>query len=95
MPKQKPKTQTKTATALRYDPNREEAPRVIASGHGDVAQRILNIAQAAGVPVHTDSTLAELLGHLHLGAEIPPELYQVIAEVLAFVYRIDQKAGTR
>ena len=89
------KKQTKIATALRYDPNREEAPRVIASGRGEVAHRILNAAQAAGIPVHTDSTLAELLGQLHLGTEIPPELYQLIAEVLAFVYRIDQEAGNR
>jgi flagellar biosynthesis protein len=76
------------AVALRYDRGKEEAPRVVASGQGFVAGRILEVAEEAGVPVTEDAALLELLAKVPLGSEIPVELYQAVAEVLAFVYRV-------
>jgi flagellar biosynthesis protein len=77
------------AVALKYEPERDAAPRVVAKGKGLVAEAIMRIAGEAGVPVHEDAGLASVLSKLDLETEIPPELYQVIAEILAFVYRLN------
>ncbi|NLY56831.1 MAG: hypothetical protein GX058_10050 [Firmicutes bacterium] len=84
----------KKAAALKYDPLTDAAPRVIASGSGEIAERILAIAEAHGIAIHQDSTLVELLAALELNSEIPPELYGIVAEILAFIYRLDQQAST-
>ena len=81
----------KKAAALRYDAGRHSAPQVVASGQGVVAEKILETGREAGVPVVEDSDLCEVLGALPLGAEIPPELYQAVAEVLTFVYQAGRK----
>lgn len=78
------------AVALRYDRGQEGAPRVVASGQGLVAARILEVAEAAGVPVTQDAALLELLAQVPLGSEIPVEMYQAVAEVLAFVYKLNK-----
>lgn len=78
------------AVALRYDRDKESAPRVVASGQGLVAARIMEIARASGVPVTQDAGLLALLAQVPLGTEIPVDLYQAVAEVLAFVYRLNQ-----
>ncbi|MGI9952723.1 EscU/YscU/HrcU family type III secretion system export apparatus switch protein [Moorellaceae bacterium AZ2] len=82
----------KKAVALRYTENEDTAPRVVASGRGPVADRIIETAQKSGVPVHRDPDLAEMLSHLDIGVQIPPELYRLVAEVLVFIYSLDQKA---
>ncbi len=82
----------KRATALRYEPG-EPAPTVIASGLGVIAERLVERAQEAGVPVTRDPALAEALGALALGSEIAPELYAAVAETLAWAYRLDRGAG--
>lgn len=82
------------AVALRYDRDKEGAPRVVASGQGLVATRILEVAEASGVPVTQDAGLLELLAKVPLDSEIPVELYQAVAEVLAFVYQLN-KASLR
>lgn len=74
----------KQAIALSYDPS-EEAPRVIASGKGALAERIIERAKEADVPVHRDDKLADTLSRLEIGDMIPPELYEVVAEILVFV----------
>ncbi|MDX9897149.1 MAG: EscU/YscU/HrcU family type III secretion system export apparatus switch protein [Desulfofustis sp.] len=79
-----------TAVALLYDKKQADAPRVIATGKGLVAQKIIETAREAGVHIHEDPDLVELLAKIPLGQEIPVELYQTIAEVLAFVYRINE-----
>lgn len=84
--------QPKKAAALRYDPGREKAPRLLAKGQGHVAQRLLARAREAGIPVYEDRPLVEALLSLELEAEIPPELYRVVAAVLAFVYRLDGRS---
>jgi flagellar biosynthesis protein len=76
----------KRATALRYDG--PDAPRVIASGRNLVAEKILEAARDAGVPVREDRALAEALATLQLDQEIPPELYRAVAEALAWAYRL-------
>ncbi len=80
------------AVALRYDAAKEQAPRVVASGAGHVAERILEIARANGVAVHEDPDLVRTLAALDLGTEIPEPLYRAVAEVLAFIYRLNRTA---
>jgi flagellar biosynthesis protein len=79
------------AVALRYDPEKDQAPVVIAQGRGYIAQRIRELARESGVPLKEDSELVEYLMALDLYEEIPPELYAVIAEILAFIYSMDKK----
>ncbi len=73
-----------TAVALAYEKG-DMAPVVVASGKGRVAQKIIETAQENDVPLHEDSKLAETLSNLEIGEMIPPELYEVVAEVLVFV----------
>lgn len=79
----------KQAIALEYDPE-DEAPRVIASGKGALAERIIEKARESDVPVHRDDKLAETLSRLDIGEMIPPELYEVVAEILVFVDAMDK-----
>ncbi|GFN23747.1 MAG: EscU/YscU/HrcU family type III secretion system export apparatus switch protein [Thermoanaerobacteraceae bacterium] len=88
----KQEDKVKKAVALRYEENEDPAPQVVASGRGPVAERIIETAQKSGVPIHRDPDLAEMLSTLDIGTQIPPELYQVVAEVLVFIYSLDQKA---
>ncbi|HBQ87141.1 MAG TPA: flagellar biosynthesis protein FlhB [Syntrophomonas sp.] len=81
----------KNAVALRYDPVKDDVPLVVAKGRGYLAERIQQVAQENGVPVKEDKQLAEYLMSLDLYDEIPPELYAVVAEILAFIYSMDQK----
>jgi flagellar biosynthesis protein len=85
-----PDEKRKQAVALRYQAGSMEAPTVIAKGKGYVAENILKAAKENRIPVQQDPSLVEVLGKLDLGQQIPPELYQVVAEILAFVYRLDQ-----
>lgn len=82
----------KQAIALEYDPN-EAAPKVVATGTGAIADRIIEKAQEANVPVHKDSKLADTLSRLEIGEMIPPELYEVVAEILVFVDAMDKIRG--
>jgi flagellar biosynthesis protein len=83
----------KRAVALRYDAAREQAPRIVATGSGLIAERILEIAREQGIAIHEDADLTQALAALDLGMEIPEPLYRAMAEVLAFVYRINRTAG--
>ena len=82
-------TKVKQAIALEYDPS-EDAPKVIASGRGVLADRIIEKAKEAKVPIHQDSKLANTLSRLEIGEMIPPELYEVVAEILVFVDAMDK-----
>lgn len=83
------------AAALAYDPANAGAPKLVARGKGRVAQRILELADEHDVPVRRDPTLVSILGALEIGSEIPPDLYGVIAEVLAWAYHTDRAAGAQ
>ena len=85
----------RTAVALRYRSQEDKAPRIVASGHGEIAKRILELAQQHGIPIHEDPAVVEALAQLEVGTEIPPEFYQMVAEVLAFIYSIDKRSGPR
>ena len=76
---------SRAAAALRYDPGMDAVPRVVAAGRGALAARIEKAARAAGVPVYRDPQLAWTLAGLGLNREIPPALYQVVAQVIAWV----------
>ncbi len=79
------------AVALRYNPDQDEAPVVVAKGRGYIAERIRAIARESGVLIKEDRQLADYLMALDLYEEIPSELYPVIAEILAFIFRMNQK----
>ncbi|HHV52613.1 MAG TPA: hypothetical protein GXX52_03925 [Synergistaceae bacterium] len=84
----------KKAAALRYEAEKDEAPRVVASGQGVMAERIIEIAKESGVPIVEDPMLASALLFVELGEEIPVELYEAVARVLAFLYRLDRDGKT-
>ena len=65
-----------------------------AAGQGETAERILVEAEKHGIPIRRDPDLLEVLAQIPLGAEIPQELYQAVAEILAFVYRVNERYGT-
>lgn len=79
----------KQAVALEYNPE-DNAPRVIAMGRGALAEKIIEQAKQADVPVHRDDKLADTLSKLQIGDMIPPELYEVVAEILMFVDSMDK-----
>ena len=79
----------KTAVALAYEPG-DDAPKILATGKGHMAERIIAEAKAADVPFYQDSALAETLSKLEIGDAIPPELYEVVAQILVFVDGMDK-----
>lgn len=81
------------AVALRYNKAHEDAPRVVAKGRGVVAQQLLAIAKRHAVPVYQNQTVTQLLMAVELDREIPPDMYQAVANVLAYVYRLDGRAA--
>jgi flagellar biosynthesis protein len=73
--------------ALRYDQPTDRAPKLVARGEGHIAEKILALAREHGIPIHEDRELVDALAHLDLDADIPVEVYQVVAEILAFLFR--------
>lgn len=88
-------TAVQRAVALKYEAATHRAPEVVASGRGRVAERIIALAKEYGIYIKQDPDLAEVLSRLDIGQAIPPELYVVMAEVLAFVYRVNAKTRLR
>jgi len=86
------KEKIKQAIALEYSPD-EDAPKVIASGKGVLAEKIIQKAKESDVPIHRDDKLADTLSRLEIGDMIPPELYEVVAEILVFVDSMDKLKG--
>ncbi|BAB06192.1 EscU/YscU/HrcU family type III secretion system export apparatus switch protein [Halalkalibacterium halodurans] len=78
------------AVAVRYNREKEKAPRIIGKGKGLVADELIKRAEEAKVPIQKDPSLVELLGQLEINETIPEELYEVVAELFAFIYQIDQ-----
>lgn len=95
MAKQNPDTKYKRqeVVALRYDVDKESAPRVLAKGQGTVAERILALARENNIPLYEDNDLVELLSVLDLNTEIPHTLYMALAEVLAHIYRANSASS--
>lgn len=91
LPEESENIADKRAVALRYEPEKQRAPKVVAKGRGFVAENILAAAQRNTIPVYQNKSLVNMLMALELDREIPPELYRAVAEVLAYVYRIDKR----
>jgi len=89
--KKREKTGREKAVALRYVHLTDNAPVVTAKGQGEIAQQIKELAKKYGIPVEENQYLANYLMALELYKEIPPALYPVIAEILAFIYRTNSK----
>ena len=83
------KMDEKTAVAVEYVPG-EAAPKILATGKGQVAERIIETAKENSVPLYKDGKLADTLSRLKIGDMIPPELYEVVAEILVFVDDMDR-----
>lgn len=83
------------AVALRYNAEDDTAPRVVAKGAGIIAEKILALAREHRVHVHEDPDLTGLLAKLEINAPIPEELYRAVAEILAFVYRLNARMGKK
>lgn len=81
--------QKKTAVALQYERG-DDAPKVVAMGKGLLADKIIDKAKETDVPLYKDEKLAKSLSTLEIGDSIPPELYEVVAEILVFVDRMDR-----
>lgn len=79
----------KTAVAVAYQPG-ERAPKILAAGRGEIAERIIETAKENEVPFYQDDALADTLSKLEIGSAIPPELYEVVAEILVFVDDMDR-----
>lgn len=87
------KKSIKKAVALGYQRERKDsAPKVLASGKGENASKIISLAKEHGVPIKEDEDLIEILSKLNLGDEIPPNMYKAVAEVFAFIYQMANKS---
>ena len=85
----------KEVVALSYKQNVENAPTVIAKGKGSIADNLIKKAQEHHIPIQEDPSLVSLLSQLDINESIPEELYQAVAEVFAFIYRVDQSHGLK
>ena len=92
---QNPPDTREIAIALHHDKEKENAPKITASGKGALAEQILEIAFSSGVKVRKDEDLAELLSALDIGREIPIEAFTAVAEILSYIYRTSQPPKTR
>lgn len=81
----------KLATALKFNPESDIAPQVIAKGYGLIAENIISRAKENDIPVYVDEKLSAQLSNLQIGEQIPYEMYEVVAEVLIFISQIDNK----
>ncbi len=89
MERKKEDIKVKTAVALSYEPG-DLAPKILATGKGELAERIIKKGEEENVPFYKDNKLANTLSKLEIGDTIPPELYDVVAEILVFVDDMDR-----
>lgn len=80
------------AAALKYDIEKDNAPNLIAKGKGELAKKIISQAEENNIPIKEDEDIVEVLLQLELGAEIPEELYQAVAEILSFIFEVEDLA---
>ncbi len=88
------KQKAKKAVALRYESEKDLAPKVVAKGRRKTAQKIIGLAKKQGIPIVEDPDLVEGLIALDWHQEIPPQFYKVVAEILAFAYSLNRKASS-
>jgi flagellar biosynthesis protein len=85
----------KSAVSLRYETKSNKAPVVTAKGRGAIAEKIIALAKENNIPIKEDPDLVHLLSQVNLNKEIPAELYQVVAELLSFVYKLNDKYSSK
>lgn len=95
MDEHKKTNERKQAAALKYDAMKDRAPYIVGLGQGMVAENMIKVAQENDIPIVEDKSLSQALHKLGIGEDIPEELYQVIAEILVFVAKLDNKRGGR
>ena len=83
------------AVVVKYDVAKDKAPKITGFGKGQIAEKILRVAEDNKVPFYEDASLTELMSKLSIQSEVPPFLYNVVAEVLSFVYKLDRLAKKR
>lgn len=83
------------AVALEYNPDKYQAPKIVAKGTGELAECIIRVAKEHNVAIYEDANLVEVLTKLELDTEIPPHLYQAVAEILAFIYNLNKEWAQR
>ena len=83
------------AAALSYRPDKDAAPRVVAKGAGKVAENIIAVAREHGVPITEDPDLVAILSKMDLDEQISPRLYEIVAELLVFIYYLKQRWGAQ
>jgi flagellar biosynthesis protein len=81
----------KKAVALKYDSLKDKAPKVTAKGAGITAEKIIELAVKHGIPIKDDPDLIKVLSGLDINESIPPDIYLVVAELLAFVYSVNKQ----
>jgi flagellar biosynthesis protein len=81
----------KSAVALKYHTKQDAAPKVTAKGEGLIAERIIELAKENQVPIKEDPDLVQILSQVDINKEVPPSVYKVVAELLAFVYKLNNK----
>lgn len=86
---------SRQAVALRYAPKKDAAPKLAAKGRGYLADKILELARQHNIPIRRDKNLLQILSRLDLEAEIPPEVYRAVAEILAFIYRLANRPAIK
>lgn len=93
MAEQKGKKGIKKAVALKYRKSIDNAPKITAKGSGLIAEKIIELARSQGIFIKEDAALVEVLSRLDLNEEVPPEVYVLVAEMLAFVYSLNKRWG--
>ena len=88
---QKNKKQPQKAVSLKYKMGKDPAPKVTAKGQGLVAERIIALAKEHKIPIKQDPDLVQVLSQVELNQDIPPSVYQMVAELLAFVYKVNNE----
>lgn len=83
------------AAALQYERGKSAAPKLTAKGAGPIAEKIIAIAEAHNIPMHRDADLLEILEKVELDTEIPLEVYAVVAEIFAYVYKVNQQNAAK
>jgi len=81
----------KKAVALKYDIEEDNAPRIVANGKGELAQKLIKFAREHDIPIRENEDIVDILVQLNIGEDIPPQLYEVIAEILSFIYNLENK----
>ena len=85
------KEKNKKAVALGYNREKDNAPKVLAAGSGEVAKNIINLAKSHDIPIKEDADLVEILSKVDLNQEVPPNLYKAVAEIFSFLYKMTNK----